>query len=195
MELWTQEEFGESHGGYAGAVLPDGSEPKPVYLDFGSSAASIVETREWWAYDGRLSRPLTVGFRGACMCGWRGTAYPVDRAGMSYDDLADVDVLPAYEDWGEHIEAVERRTIPVPEEVSDTIDRLHLQLANLADQAPVAALRAIGELERLTQSLAYEAAYSIKDDEPEWETIGVALGLDADRARRLTLRYLLRSHG
>ena len=193
MDLWTQEEFGESHGGYAGAVLADGSEPKPVYLDFGSSAASIVQTREWWAYDGRLNRPLTAGFRAACTCGWRGTTYPVDRASMSYDDLADVDILSAYEDWGEHIDAVERRAIPVPEDLADAIDHRHLRLAHLADQAPVAALRAVGALERMTRGVARDAAYSVKDEEPEWEVIGVALGVDAEQARRLTLHYLLRS--
>lgn len=193
MDLWTQEEFGEAHGGYAGAVLADGSEPKPVYLDFGSSAASIVETREWWAYDGRLSRPLAAGFRAACMCGWRGTTFPVDREGMSYDELSEVDVMGAYEDWDEHIDAVERRTVPVPDDLADAIDRLHLRLTALADQAPVAALRAVGDLERLTRAIARDAAYSIKDDEPEWETIGVALGLDAERARRLTSHYLWRT--
>ncbi|WP_416971010.1 hypothetical protein [Streptomyces sp. 4F14] len=193
MDLWTQEEFGESHGGYAGAVLADGSEPGPVHLDFGSSAASIVETREWWAYDGRLNRPLAAGFRAACMCGWRGTARPVDRAGMTYDELADVDVLGAYEEWGEHIDVVERRTIPVPDHLAEAIDQLHVQLAALADQAPVAALRAVGALERVTRGVAREAAYSVKDEEPQWEAIGVALGLDAERARRLTLHYLLRS--
>lgn len=96
----------------------DGSEPGPVHLGFGSSAASIVETREWWAYG----------------------------------------------------------------ELAEAIDRLHVQLA---DQAPVAALRAVGALERVPRGVAREAAYPVQDEEPEWEAIGVVLGLDAERARRL----------
>lgn len=193
MELWRHEEFGSSHEGYAGAVLADGGEPKPVYLDFGSGAGSIVETSEWWAYDGRLGRPLAAGFRAACCCGWRGRVHGIDRETVSARELAELDTESALDDWGEHIEAVERRTIPLPDELADTIERLHGQLASLADQAPVSALRAVGALERLTRSVAQEAAYAVEDEEPSWETVGTALGLSADRARSLTFHYLMRS--
>ncbi|PHQ52395.1 hypothetical protein BLA24_08105 [Streptomyces cinnamoneus] len=30
---WETEEFGSSHVGVAGAVLPDGTEPKPAFID------------------------------------------------------------------------------------------------------------------------------------------------------------------
>lgn len=36
------EEFGASHQGCAGAVLPDGIEPKPAIFDLGSGTATTV---------------------------------------------------------------------------------------------------------------------------------------------------------
>lgn len=75
---WTTEAFGVSHEGIVGALLADGSEPKPVYLDFGSGGGSGCTTGEWWAYDGHLGRPKAVAYRSACACGWRGESFPID---------------------------------------------------------------------------------------------------------------------
>ncbi|MFH8613049.1 hypothetical protein ACH4D5_36830 [Streptomyces sp. NPDC018029] len=36
--MWTTEQFGTAHAGYVGAVLDDGTEPEPAYLDPGSGA-------------------------------------------------------------------------------------------------------------------------------------------------------------
>lgn len=188
---WRTEEFGESHEGIAGAVLADGSEPAPVYLDMGSGATGQA-TSEWWAYNGRLSRPRAAAYRAACACGWRGTAYPVDWDLAREDRLEDLDTSGPYDDWWEHIRAVERRTVPLPAELTEVMDRLEEQLAALVDQAPVAALLAVARLERLAESVGREAAYGAEADELSSETIGTALGLSPDKARSRLTRYLLR---
>ncbi|MER5428298.1 hypothetical protein [Streptomyces sp. NPDC002588] len=188
---WTTEQFGESHEGIAGAVLAEGDEPKPVYLDFGG-ADSGVETGEWWAYDGLAGRPRAAGFRAACACGWRGEPYPIDWAEEVSGRRPDPDTGDAYRDWSEHIRAVERRTVPLPDELTHLLDVLEDQLAALVEQAPVAALRAATALERLTADIAQEAAYAIQEDEVSWERIGTALGVSPARAESLLTHYLLR---
>lgn len=65
---WQTEEFGSSHEGSVGALLADGSEPKPVWLDAGS-AGNGRKTSEWWAYDGRLNTQRATHLRGCCSCG------------------------------------------------------------------------------------------------------------------------------
>lgn len=188
---WTSEEFGESHEGIAGAVLADGSEPKPVYLDFGSGADSGLETSEWWAYDGMMRRPRAAAYRAACACGWRGETRPIDWEQLPDGRLYDLNTTLAYGDWSEHLRAVERRTVPLPDEITDLIDRLEDQLSTLAERAPVAALRAVATLERLLPDIGREAAQAVRDDELSWETVGTALGISPDRARSLLTRYLL----
>ena len=189
---WMTEQFGESHEGVAGAVLAAGEEPKPVYLDCGSSADSGRETSEWWAYDGRSNHPKAVAFRAACACGWRGESHPIDWEGLADGDRYDLDTREAYREWSEHIRAVERRTVPLPDELTHLMELLEEQLAALTEQAPVAALRAATALERLTADIAQEAAYAVQEDEVPWETLGTALGLSPSRAQSLLTHYLLR---
>ncbi|MGW0585087.1 hypothetical protein ACWD25_56555 [Streptomyces sp. NPDC002920] len=186
------EQFGQSHEGIAGAVLAGGDEPKPVYMDFGSGADSGVTTGEWWAYDGDAGRPRAAAYRAACSCGWRGATRPIDWAQLEEDPQSDLNTGDAYRDWSEHIRAVERRTVPLPDELTHLMGQLEEQLAFLAEQAPVAALRAATALERITADIAQEAAYAIQEDEVPWETIGTALGLSPSRAESLLTHYLLR---
>ncbi|MEV6834051.1 hypothetical protein AB0N17_05945 [Streptomyces sp. NPDC051133] len=188
---WTSEEFGESHEGIVGAVLADGSEPKPASFDVGSGA-DLYETCEWWAYDGRMSRPRAAAVRASCACGWRGPSVPVSWAEPAGDGLEDLDVSGPHRDWAEHIRAVERRTIPLPDDLAELLHTLEDRLAALADDAPAAALRAVAALDRLTRRVGREAACMIEeDDDLPWEALGRALGIDADRARSLVNRYLL----
>ncbi|MFF8833120.1 hypothetical protein [Streptomyces sp. NPDC015131] len=184
------EEFGGCHEGIAGAVLDDGSEPRPVYLDFGSGADSGCWTSEWWAYNGQGRRPRAAGIRAACACGWRGETYPIDweRAG---DDIEDVDTSGAYDDWCAHIAGVERQTVPLPGELTDMLDRLDKQLDQLAGQAPVAALKAVAALDRLARAAGRKAAYAAESDELSAEAIGKGLGVSAEKARSRLCRYLI----
>ncbi|WP_142145770.1 hypothetical protein [Streptomyces sp. SLBN-31] len=187
---WRTEEFGDSHEGIVGAVLADGGEPAPVYFDIGGGGAGR-ETRELWAYDGRLGRPEAAAFRAACACGWRGESHPLDGQRIPEDPLDDLDTSAAFDDWREHIRAVERQTVPLPEEVTDLVRRLDERLTVLADQAPVAALKSVAALERLSRRIGQEAAYAARADELAPEAIGRALGITPTAAEARLSHYLL----
>lgn len=188
---WTTEEFGDSHEGIVGAVLDDGSEPKPAYFDIGSGA-TMYRTSEWWAYDGGASRPRAAAVRAACSCGWRGPSSPVPWGELDEEGLEDMDVSGPRRDWSEHIRAVERRTVPLPDDLAQLLTVLEDRLAALAEDAPAAALRAVAALDRLTGQAGREAARAFDEDgDGRWEDLGRALGIGADRAHSLVTRYLL----
>ncbi|MGV9249765.1 hypothetical protein [Streptomyces sp. NPDC003710] len=106
---------------------------------------------------------------------------------MNDDPLHEVDVTGPYDDWLEHIRAVERQTVALPADLTQTMDLLEAQLTALAEQAPTAALKAVARLERLAALAGREAAYAAEADELSLETIGKALGLSAGKAHtRLT---------
>lgn len=188
--VWRSEEFGESHEGIMGAVLADDSEPKAVYLDVGSGTNGL-ETREWWAYNGMMRRRKAAACRAACACGWRGESHPIDWDHVDDGCLDDLDTSAAYDDWWEHIRAVERQTVPLPDELADLMDQLEEQLTLFAERAPVAALKAVAALERLTGHIGRDAAFAAQADDLSWETIGKALGISPDTARSRLTRYLL----
>ncbi|GAB2785484.1 hypothetical protein [Streptomyces daliensis] len=187
---WTDRELGSSHEGAPVALLADGSEPKPVYFDAGSGAGGEAVSH-WWIYDGTLGAPLAAYLRGSCACGWRGEKrYPVDEAEMT-DDPRGIDTTGPCQDWERHIEEVRGRTVPLPEELEDSLTRVEQQVATLMGDAPLAALRALAGLERIVGSLAPEAAYAVEADELSWETVAAALGLTEEKARSRLLRYQL----
>ncbi|MEU6591026.1 hypothetical protein ABZ923_17710 [Streptomyces sp. NPDC046881] len=188
---WTSEEFGAAHEGIVGAVLADGSEPEPAYFDLGSGTETY-RTSEWWAYDGGLSRPRAAAVRAACSCGWRGPSTPLPRNEPADDGPDELDVSRQRRDWSEHIRAVERRTVPLPDDLTQLLDALEDKLFALAEDAPAAALRAVAALDRLIRRAGREAAGLIEEDGVQrWDDLGRALGLDAGRARSLVTRYLL----
>ncbi|MYW22055.1 hypothetical protein GT039_42410 [Streptomyces sp. SID2955] len=188
---WTTEEFGESHEGIVGAVLDDGSEPKPAYFDIGSDA-ELYRTSEWWAYDGSMGRPRAAAVRASCACGWRGPSTPVAWDGPAGDGLEDLDVSAQRRDWDGHIRTVERRTVPLPADLAALLAALEDKLIPLAEDAPAAALRAAAALDRLSRRTGREAACVLEENgDRRWETLGRALGIDADRARALVTHYLL----
>ncbi|WP_330300303.1 hypothetical protein [Streptomyces sp. NBC_00503] len=189
---WVSEDFGSSHAGWAGAVLADGSEPGPVYLDPGSGS-NFHETREWWAYSGILNRPHAAGARAACACGWRGgTTYPIDWDAVDRVSRYEPVIDGPEGDWDEHIEDVESRTVQLPAELATLLQRVEDHLLDLAADAPLAALRAVAALERATKRAARIAACNAKDDELSDEVIATALGLAADKAGSRLIHYALR---
>ncbi|MGW6706122.1 hypothetical protein ACWGDE_14690 [Streptomyces sp. NPDC054956] len=189
---WKSEEFGPSHEGWTGALLDDGSEPGPVYLDPGSGA-DFHETREWWAYSGILNRPRAAQARAACACGWRGTTtYPIDWTTVDTASLYEPVIDGPEDDWEHHIADVESRTVPLPTELAALLELVEDHLLNLANDAPLAALRAVAALERTTRQAARTAAYHAKDDELTAEAIGTGLGLSPDKADSRLTHYALR---
>ncbi|GGZ50603.1 hypothetical protein GCM10010387_51070 [Streptomyces inusitatus] len=189
---WQLEEYGSSHEGRAGAVLPDGSEPKPVYIDSGSGA-NAHSTSEWWAYDGTLGAPKADRVRGSCSCGWRGTSlYPLDWSQVDDADPDDFDLSGPHRDWRLHLADVESRSVPLPVGLADLLERLEQQLSALADDAPLAALKAVAALERTTHRVGRVAAYAAEADEIPWSVVGKALGLAEEDARSRITHYSIR---
>jgi hypothetical protein len=185
---WQSEEFGSAHEGTAGVLLADGTEPGPVYLDAGSGG-NVSQTTAWQIYDGRLRRPKAASLRGACSCSWRGTSsYPVDWAQIE-DWPYDATTTGPREDWAQHIAEVKARSIPLPPALEDLLEQIDDQLSALADDAPLATLKAVAALERTTQRIGHHAAYSIRANETPWEAIATALGLPEGDARSRLLTY------
>ncbi|MFG3281395.1 hypothetical protein [Streptomyces sp. NPDC048111] len=190
---WESDEFGASHAGRAGAVLADGSEPEPLYFDAGSGSFGCT-TSDWWVYDGTLRAPLATHLRGCCACGWRGSAlHPIDWSQVDDERPYDSVAPGPYDDWQDHIERVEARTVPVPAELDDLVGQLEVRLSTLADDAPLAALRVVGALERLTGRVGMVAAFHTRADEVPWESVGQALGLTEQEARSRVASYRYRS--
>ncbi|MFF5126729.1 hypothetical protein ACFY41_07270 [Streptomyces syringium] len=192
---WQSEEFGSYHEGRAGAVLADGSEPKPVYLDAGSGGGP-PPTSDWRVCDGRFGAPKAAALRGSCSCGWRGTPrYPIDWPQV-IDDGHSMDTSGPRGDWEQHISEVRARSVPLPVGLEELLERVEEHLDALAVEAPVAALKAVAALERITGRIGHRAAHHAQADEQagelSWEAIGTALGLSEADARSRLIRYSFR---
>ncbi|MEU6989283.1 hypothetical protein ABZ953_01285 [Streptomyces sp. NPDC046465] len=189
--MWTTEQFGTAHEGYVGAVLDDGAEPEPAYIDPGSGT-DFHKTREWWAYSGDLNRPRATRARAACSCGWRGET----ECAIDWDDVdAFTAVHPSPEpraDWSQHIADVEAHTVPLPAELTTLLDQLEASLARLSDEAPLAAIKAVDVLERLTKRVAREAAFNAEADGLSDEDLGQALGVPPAEGKARLQGYHLR---
>lgn len=185
---WQSEEFGSAHEGTARALLADGTEPGPVYLDAGSGG-NVSQTTAWQIYDGRINRPQAARLRGSCSCGWRGMpSYPIDWAQVE-DWPYDVTTESPQEDWTRHISEVKARSIPLPPSLEHLLEQVDDQLSALAADAPLAALKAVAALERITWRAGRQAAISAHADETPWDAIGTALGLPESDARSRLLTY------
>ncbi|WP_051833581.1 hypothetical protein [Streptomyces katrae] len=139
-----------------------------MYLDPGSGS-DFHETREWWAYSGILNRSRVAGARGACQCGWRGAAtYPIDWEAADAPGGYEPVIEGPQEDWEQHIDEVEARTVPLPTELAELLDRVGEHLNTRTGQAPVAALKAVSALETLTRQVARDAACMAKADDLSW---------------------------
>ncbi|MFF0386892.1 hypothetical protein [Streptomyces sp. NPDC004286] len=191
---WTHAVFGPSHAGYVGAVLTDGSEPAPVYLDPGSGA-DFRETREVWAYTGHGNRPAAAGARACCACGWRGPTLPLsgaEHADTGTETDPRLGAEPFYEDWLAHTEAVEQQTVPLPRALDELLEQLDNQLTTLAMDAPAAALKAVDAVDRLVQHVGRLAARTVEADTPEQlEALGIALGVAPKEAGARVTHYRL----
>lgn len=188
--VWQTQEFGSSHAGRAAAVLPDGSEPKPVYFDAGSTGSSGQYSSDWWIYNGTFHAPVASALRAACSCGWRGTrSHPIDWTRVEEEGHHDRSHTagPA-QDWDGHINDVEARLVPLPCEVDTLLQNLEQQLDALAGDAPLAALRAVAALERIVKGTGYLAAFAVHADEVPTEEVGQALGMTANEADSQLLR-------
>ncbi|MGW8487431.1 hypothetical protein [Streptomyces sp. NPDC055886] len=190
--MWSTEEFGASHKGQPGVVLTDGTEPGPVYFDTGSGP-DVHESTSWWVYDGTFRAPVAANLRGACSCGWRGERlYPVDWDNVDRREPYAYDTTGPEQDWDQHIAEVEAGAVPLPDDVAELLGKVEERLDNLADDAPLAALRAVAALERITQYAGRMAANGVFADDPTGERAGLALGISPDKACSRLAHYGLR---
>ncbi|MEV5605766.1 hypothetical protein AB0L33_30450 [Streptomyces sp. NPDC052299] len=187
---WHTEEFGASHRGRPGAVLPDGTEPKPVVFDSGSGT-HFHQTSDWWVYDGHTrGAPRASALRGACSCGWRSsTLHPIDWQQAAAEGPEWYDTSGPHDDWKQHMTDVEHRSVPIPEDVTALLARLQERLDILADDAPLATLRIIAALESFTAEAGAVAAPTARADDQSWDTIATGLGLTESEARTRLHRY------
>ncbi|MCX3061656.1 hypothetical protein [Streptomyces beihaiensis] len=187
---WESEDFGASHRGRAAAVLADGSEPKARLFDVGSGS-EIPSSSDWWVYHGRHGAPLATAVRAVCRCGWSARrSQPLDWTEVDPDAPYAHDLPGAYADWEHHMADVEARTVPLPADVSGLLEQLEERLSALADDAPLAALRTVGMLERLARETGRMAAFTTAADPA---TVATGLGITEQAAasllRRMTGRW------
>ncbi|MFI5671033.1 hypothetical protein [Streptomyces sp. NPDC051704] len=125
-----------------------------MYLDPGSGA-DFHEARQWWAYNGIPNRPRAAAARGACARGWRAaTDYPIDWEVADAAGMYEPVIEGPQEDREHHLDEVEARTVPLPEEPAQLLAEVGEQLNVLAAQAPVAAPKAVAALEEPTRRVA-----------------------------------------
>jgi hypothetical protein len=191
---WQTGEFGSSHEGTVGALLEDGSEPKPVWIDSGGSGPSGHQTSEWWAYNGHYSTSRASHLRGSCSCGWRGEAsYLIDWEAVGnwpHCDYGAVDFSGPRDDWDRHIDEIEARTVPIPKDVEDLLERVDERLAALAADSPLAALRAVAAVGRIVKRSGWDAACGVDPGETPWEEISKALGLTEQAVKSQMRSYM-----
>ncbi|MFD9078140.1 hypothetical protein [Streptomyces erythrochromogenes] len=185
---WWTVEFGDAHAGAVG-VLIGGREPGPVYFDVGSGP-DVPSTTHWSAYDGRHRRPRAEALRAVCACGWRGAAeYPLDPAVGGDRPLyeVDVDLAGPLADWNAHLSLVRDKAAPLPEPLAALLVELTEQLTATTEDAPLAALRAVGVLERIAARFGREAAGVLAEDGVSAEAAATGLGTTPSKALMLLL--------
>ncbi|GAA2650662.1 hypothetical protein GCM10010425_74090 [Streptomyces spororaveus] len=185
---WWTVEFGDAHAGAVG-VLIGGGEPGPVYFDVGSGP-DVPSTTHWSAYDGRHRRPRAEALRAVCACGWRGAAeYLLDWDAVGDRPLyeADVDLTGPLADWNAHLSLVRDKAAPLPEPLAALLVELTERLTATTEDAPLAALRAVGVLERIATRVGREAARVLAEDGMSAEAVATGLGTTHSKALMLLL--------
>ncbi len=155
-----------------------------MYFDVGSGS-DVPSTTHWSAYDGRYRRPRAEALRAVCACGWRGAAeYSLDWATVGDRPLyeADVDLTGPLADWTAHLSLVRDEAVPLPEPLAALRVEITEQLTATGADAPLAALRAVGMLERIVAGVSREVATALRDDGLSAEDVATGLGTTYSKA-------------
>jgi hypothetical protein len=187
-ERWVADEFGASHEGRVGVVLPDGSIPKPVYFDGASAYGTTSDL--WVYYDGRpFHGPRAQALRGVCACGWKGDvrALDWDRIGQEPLHEAAYEVADAcFTDWDQHIQSVDRSAVPLPDDLNTLLEEVSTRIEALIEDHPVAGVRAARRLEVIASRVGCEAARGAAVSPPH--EVAAGLGISEQAARSLLAR-------
>ncbi|MFD7450460.1 hypothetical protein [Kitasatospora sp. NPDC059827] len=184
-------EFGDLHKGAVGVLLADGTVPRPVVYDTGSSGVAH-SVSQWSVYDGTLRAPRAHALRGVCSCGWTGPEHLLD-----WDDTDDpkldrarvgVAIQCESDWWDTHLVEVEASAVPLPETITDLLSQLGEEIEKLGNTQPLAAVRAARKLEITAGDVAFWPARNAWNDNST-EQIAAALGLNEADARRLLHRF------
>jgi hypothetical protein len=187
---WQTEEFGVSHKGAEGVLLEDGTEPKQAVVLASSSGGAVHRTSELWAYNGKEGNPRAAYVRGSCSCGWRGAnRYQVQWENDRVYPEPYVEESGAREDWDRHMEQVESETVPLPAGFADLLEQLEERLSALETDSPLAALRAVGAVERIAKRVGWRVAFDVDPEQVPWDEMGKALGLSGGDLRRRLMSY------
>ncbi|MFE1877330.1 hypothetical protein ACFW9N_41885 [Streptomyces sp. NPDC059496] len=145
----------------------------------------MPSTRRWSAYDGRYRRPRAEALRAVCACGWRGAAEcRLDWAAVGDRPLyeADIDLSGPLADWTAHLSVIRDAAVPLPEPLAALLVKMAERLTVTAEDAPLAALRAAGVLERIAARVGREAAGALREDGLSAEAVATGLGTSYSKA-------------
>ncbi|WP_405527348.1 hypothetical protein OG592_06490 [Streptomyces avidinii] len=95
---------------------------------------------------------------------------------------ADVDLSGPLADWTAHLSVVRDATVPLPERPAALLAETGEQLTATAADAPLAALRAAGVLERIAARVSRETAGVLCDDGVSAEAVATALAITRSKA-------------
>ncbi|CAM5287925.1 hypothetical protein SSPIM334S_06869 [Streptomyces spiroverticillatus] len=188
-ETWTTDEYGKSHEGRVGVLLPDGSVPEPVYFDGSSTVGQMVA--HWSVYDGEgFRRPKADSLLAVCSCGWEGEArrldweaygeVPMRKAALG---LAEKCLL----DWDRHTAQVGESTVALPGELVELLREVEHRIEHLTADTPVVTLKALRHLEVMAVRLGHGAAHNARHEPVE--EVAAGLGLNVRAAKALLARF------
>ncbi|MFD9270496.1 hypothetical protein ACFWB1_19435 [Streptomyces goshikiensis] len=110
--------------------------------------------------------------------------YPLDWDALGDRPLyeADVDLTGPLADWNAHLSLARDRAVPLPEPLAALLVEITEQLTATAEDAPLAALRAVGMLERIAARVGREAAGALCDGGVSADAVATGLGITRSKA-------------
>lgn len=176
------------HEGYAVAVLADGSEPEPIRVPTMGQDDATSPNSAWWLYNGQDGRPLAVGVKAGCACGWRSTeTFPVDFDDHEATDGYEFNDGPFGAWQYEHIGVL--LGTAMPPELSAALDTMATLVEQLATERPLAALTAISRMESLAAVHAPTAGAVARAKGATWDAVGKAVGTTRQAAFQRFRKY------
>lgn len=106
------------------------------------------------------------------------------RWGLAVDD---VDLTGPLADWNAHLSLVRDKAAPLPDSLAALLVEVAERLTATTADAPLAALRAVGVLERIAARVGREAAGVLAEDGASAEAVATALGTTRSKALMLLL--------